>query len=178
MKPIDLPSPEFMARFKPRQAPLQTPVKKPRRPLKIHNSPRDWRAYPPSRNHPVYVAAMKLRRFTTDEISKAAGVKYSIARAELYRMSVHGMIRVAEKSSPVPSTYERTDGLSFDGRSTNPAKLAIAAMPIGHRVGWADLPGSWSQKAAAIFLARRLGMVERKTFLRLFATWEISKAEE
>ena len=67
------------------------------------------------------------------------------------------------------------DGLSFDGRAKNPAKLAISAMPIGTRFGWADLPGTHQVKASAVLQARQLGMIRRITFRRLFSTWEVMK---
>lgn len=171
-----LPSAVFMARFMPKAAPPAPAPSKRKRTR--HAEVRAGRSYRPRPDHPVVKAAIGLGRFTVGDVAKASGATVKQARAIVYKMKVHGMVREVEASVTVPSTYERVEGLSFDGRATNPAKLAIAAMPIGTRFGWADLPGTHQVKASAVLQARQLGMIRRITFRRLFSTWEISKAEE
>lgn len=167
---LDLPSADFMARFKPKAAPQAPAQRKRARASEV----RAARSYRPRHNHPVVVAAIGLGRFKVGDVAVASGATVKQARAIVYKMKLHGMVREVEASVTVPSTYERIDGLSFDGRATNPAKLAIAAMPIGHRFGWADLPGTHQVKASAVLQARQLGMIRRITFRRLFSTWEIT----
>ena len=174
MKDIGLPSAAFMARFKPKAMP---PAPAPRKRKRTRTAQvRAGRSYRPRHDHPVVMAAIGLGRFTVGEVAKASGATVKQARTIVYKMKVHGMVREVEASVTVPSTYERTDGLSFDGRATNPAKLTIAAMPIGTRFGWADLPGTRPVKANAVLQARQLGMIRRITFRRLFSTWEIVEA--
>lgn len=175
MKDIDLPNPAFMARFMPKAAPPAPAQRKRKRarPAEV----RAGRSYRPRHDHPVVMAAIGLGRFTVGDVAKASGATVQQARAIVYKMKLHGMVREVEASVTVPSTYERTEGLSFDGRVTNPAKLTIAAMPIGTRFGWADLPGRHTMKADAVLQARRLGMIRRMTFRRLFSTWEIVKGQ-
>lgn len=169
---IDLPSPAFMARYMPKAEPAQAPA--PRNRTRTSDV-RAWRPSRPRADHPVVMSAIRMGRFTVGDVSKASGRTVTQARSIVYKMKVHGMVREVEASVTVPSTYERTEGLSFDGRATNPAKLAIAAMPIGTRFGLADLPGKRAVKANAVFQARQLCMIRRITFRRLFSTWEISK---
>lgn len=172
---LDLPSPAFMARFKPKAAPAPVPRKRKRvRTVETRDSI-TGRSYRPRPDHPVVMAAIGLGRFTVGDVAKASGATVQQARAIVYKMKLHGMVREVEASVTVPSTYERTEGLSFDGRATNPAKLTIAAMPIGTRFGWADLPGRHAMKADAVLQARRLGMIRRITFRRLFSTWEVTQ---
>lgn len=175
MKDIDLPSAAFTARFKPKAAP---PAPAPRKRKRTRPAEaRAGRSYRPRHDHPVVKTAIGLGRFTVGDVAKASGFTVQQARAIVYKLKVHGMVREVEASVTVPSTYERTDGLSFDGRATNPAKLTIAAMPIGTRFGWADLPGTHVVKANAVLHARQLGMIRRITFRRLFSTWEIVEAK-
>lgn len=171
MKAIDLPSAAFMARFKPKSAPQAPAQRKRVRTAEV----RAARSCRPRHNHPVVVTAIGLGRFTVRDVAAASGATVQQARAIVYKMKLHGMVREVEASVTVPSTYERIDGLSFDGRATNPAKLAIAAMPIGTRFGWADLPGTHQVKASAVLQARQLGMIRRITFRRLFSTWEVTQ---
>jgi len=169
---IDLPSAAFTARFMPQAAPAPVPAPRKRT---CTADVRAGRTYRPRADHPVVKAAIELRRFTVGDVAKASGATVKQARSIVYKLKVHGMVREVEASVTVPSTYERIEGLSFDGRATNPAKLTIAAMPIGTRFGWADLPGTHVVKANAVFHARQLGMIRRITFRRLFSTWEILK---
>lgn len=175
MKPTDLPNPAFMARYMPKPMPPAPAPRKRKR--KRTAEVRAGRSYRPRFNHPVVMAAIGLGRFTVGDVAKASGFTVEQARVIVYKMKVHGMVREVEASVTVPSTYERTDGLSFDGRATNPAKLTIAAMPIGTRFGWADLPGTRPVKANAVLQARQLGMIRRITFRRLFSTWEIVEGQ-
>ena len=175
---LDLPSAAFMARYKPKAAPNAPAPRKRKRVRTVET--RDaitGRSYRPRPNHPVVMTAIGLGRFTVGDVASASGATVQQARAIVYKMKLHGMVREVEASVTVPSTYERIDGLSFDGRATNPAKLTIAAMPIGTRFGWADLPGTLPVKANAVFQARQLGMIRRITFRRLFSTWEIVEAK-
>lgn len=173
MKAIDLPSAAFMARYKPKAAP-NAPAPRKRKRVRTAEV-RAGRSYRPRPDHPVVMAAIGLGRFTVGDVAAASGYTLNQVRAIVYKMKLHGMVREVEASVTVPSTYERTEGLSFDGRATNPAKLAIAAMPIGTRFGWADLPGTHVVKANAVLQARQLGMIRRITFRRFFSTWEITK---
>ena len=174
MKDIDLPNPAFTARFMPKAAP---PAPAQRKRKRTHTAEvRAGRSYRPRHDHPVVMAAIGLGRFTVGDVAKVSGATVQQARTIVYKMKVHGMVREVEASVTVPSTYERTEGLSLDGRATNPAKLTIAAMPIGTRFGWADLPGTHVVKANAVLQARQLGMIRRITFRRLFSTWEIVEA--
>ena len=173
---IDLPSPAFMARFMPKaEPPAPAPRKRKRNRTVETRDAITGRSYRPRPDHPVVMAAIGLGRFTVGDVAKASGYTVQQARAIVYKMKLHGMVREVEASVTVPSTYERTDGLSFDGRATNPAKLTIAAMPIGTRFGWADLPGTHQVKASAVLQARQLGMIRRITFRRLFSTWEVTQ---
>lgn len=170
---LDFPSAAFMARFKPQAAP-SAPAPRKRKRVRTAEV-RAGRPYRPRPDHPVVKAAIGLGRFTAVDVASASGYTLNQVRAIVYKMKVHGMVREVEASVTVPSTYERTEGLSFDGRATNPAKLAIAAMPIGTRFGWADLPGTHVVKANAVLQARQLGMIRRIMFRRLFSTWEVTQ---
>ena len=153
----------------PRRETVAKMLPKPAEPIRKHVR------YTPRPSHPVRMAAEAVVRFTVRDLAKLTGYSEANVLITLTCMRHAGLARIVTPSAYPVAVYERLDGGSLEGRSKTPGMAWIEAKPVGATFGFADIPGTRFQRAAAVERARKVGMARRISARRTYSVWEVVK---
>lgn len=170
-----IPSKATVARMMPKPAELDRALASIRRHDAKAKPRRKYGGYIPRPSHPVRIAAEGLGRFTVRDLALFTGEKENNVLMTLTCMRHARLARIVTPSGYPVAVYERLAGGSLEGRAKTPGMAWIEAQPVGATFGFADIPGSRFQRAAAVERARKVGMVRRISARRTYSIWEVVK---